>query len=348
MSDQQPEHPVGVLRTWSGSTLVDAMHESEVLRSNPLGDPHRRHLLIYLPPGYDESDLSYPVVYWLAGFTGTGRQLANTSAWTEGLPERLDRLLVAGEIPPMIVVMPDCFTALGGSQYLNSAATGHYEDYLLREIVPYVDQHFRTLAQSGSRAVAGKSSGGYGAFMLAMRYPDLFGLMACHSGDMYFEYCYKPDFPKLASGLWKHGGVRSFLEQFNRQPKKRGADITVLNVLAMAACYSPDPDGPLGIGLPIDEQTGILRPEIWDRWLACDPVQIVDHYADNLRKLRLLFFDCGTRDEFNLHVGAREMSRRLRKLGIDHMHEEFDDTHMQVNYRYDVSLRRLAGALLTE
>jgi enterochelin esterase family protein len=344
MSKGVPDSPTGVLRLPSGATLVHETLESEILRHNALGDPFHRPLVTYLPPGYDGKQ-ELPVVYCLTGFTGTGRALLNTSPWVEGLHERLERLLAAGEIRPLIAVMPDCFTALGGSQYLNSVATGRYEDYLLQEIVPHVDERFATVAAPAGRAVMGKSSGGYGAFMLAMRHPDVFGLTACHSGDMYFEYCYKADFPKLANGLWKHGDVRAFLEQFARQPKKRHEDVAILNVLAMAACYSPDPDGPLGIGLPIDEQTGVVRDEVWSRWLANDPVHIVERYADNLRKLRLIFIDCGSRDEFHLHIGAREMSRRLRKLGIDHIHEEFDDTHMSISYRYDVSLRRISAAL---
>ncbi|MGD8395887.1 MAG: alpha/beta hydrolase-fold protein [Candidatus Eiseniibacteriota bacterium] len=343
MNDRSADVPAGVLRRPSGSTLVFEQLDSEVLRGNPLDDPHRRDLVTYLPPGYDGAR-RYPVIYCLTGFTGTGRGLLNTSPWTEGLHERLDRLIAAGDVMPLIAVLPDCFTLLGGSQYLNSAATGRYEDYLLEEIVPHVDRRFATAARPGCRAVMGKSSGGYGAFMQAMRHPDVFGLAACHSGDMYFEYCYKPEFPKLANGLWRHGGVRAFLEQFRRQPKKASSDIAVLNILAMAACYSPDPDGPLGIGLPIDPQTGIVQDEVWKRWLACDPVMLVERYADNLRRLRLLFLDCGTRDEFHLHIGAREMSRRLQRLGIEHVHEEFDDTHMGLTYRYDVSLRRVSDA----
>jgi len=329
----------------SGAQLVFERLRSDVLVGNALGDPTDRDLITYLPPGYDASDVRYPVVYCLTGFTGTGRNLIASGGWSEGLHERLDRLIAAAAIRPMIVVMPDCFTRLGGSQYVNSTATGRYEDYIVDEIVPHVDRRFRTLATPAGRAVIGKSSGGYGALMLAMRHADVFGLTACHSGDMYFEYCYKTEFPKLVNALTEHGSIRAFVDQFDRQVKKRGGDIEVLNLVAMAACYSPDPDADdLGIALPVDRRTGVVDTAVWKRWLEFDPVYIVDRHAAALRSLRLLYVDCGRRDEYHLHIGARELARRLETLGIAHTYEEFDDTHRDISYRYDRSLPLISAA----
>src|SRR5262249_9202874 len=132
------------------------------------------------------------------------------------------------------------------------------------------------------------------------------------------------------------------------QVKKRSRDFDVLNVLAMAACYSPDPSAPLGIALPVDLYTCERVPEVWERWLAWDPIENVDRYAENLRQLRLLYLDCGTRDEFTLHFGARTFTKRLAERGISHEYEEFDDDHRNLQYRYDVSLPKLAGALAHE
>jgi enterochelin esterase family protein len=344
MREIRPDLEPGVLRLASGATLVLERHRSRVLRRNPLGDPHVRPLAVYLPPGYSGSTARYPVVYCLAGFTGTGRMLLNATPWAEGLDERLDRLIAAGAVQPLIAVLPDCFTRYGGSQYVNSSATGRYEDYLVSEIVPHIDRTYRTLARPGSRAVMGKSSGGYGACVLAMRHPDLFGLMACHSGDMYFEYCYGVELPKLAGGLWKHGGLDGFLAAFDAMPRKTADALAVLNMVAMAACYSPDRDEPRGIALPVDPETGTARPEVWRRWLDHDPVRLAGRHAGALRRLRLLYLDCGTKDEFHLHMGARLFARRLKELGIRHVLEEFDDGHMQITYRYDVSLRRISEA----
>ncbi|MBN1965312.1 MAG: esterase, partial [Anaerolineae bacterium] len=144
---------------------------SDVLRENPLGDPYDRTLPVYLPPGYDGGDACrYPVIVMLTGYSGSGPQLLNVRAWDESLPQQLDRLIGSGQMRPAIVVMPDCFTRYGGSQYLNSSALGRYEDYLIDEIVPFVDAHYRTLTDRAHRGVIGKSSGGYGALVQAMRH----------------------------------------------------------------------------------------------------------------------------------------------------------------------------------
>ncbi|HMA36934.1 MAG TPA: alpha/beta hydrolase-fold protein [Chloroflexia bacterium] len=318
---------------------------SQVLAGNPLGDPVTRRLPVILPPGYDAApDRRYPTIYALTGFTGRGTMLLNDSAWQPNLQERLDRLYAAG-LPPVIVVLPDCFTRYGGSQYLNSTATGPYESYLVEEIIPYVDHHYRTLAGAPARGVFGKSSGGYGALMMGMRHPDLFSAVACHSGDLFFDLCYRPDFPAAANAIQKAGGLPAWIQAFEAKARKEGSDIAVMEVIAMAACYSPNPAAPLGFDLPFDLYTCVLRDAVWARWLAWDPIQMLDRYAEALRGLRLLFLDCGTRDEYNLHYGARRLVQLLQERGIAYEHEEFDDGHMNIPYRYDVSLPKIAAAL---
>jgi enterochelin esterase family protein len=283
----------------------------------------------------------------LTGYTGRGLGCLNVSAWEETLPERLDRLIAEGQMRPMIVVMPDCFTKYGGSQYINSSATGRYEDHIIDELVPYVDTKYRTLADREQRAVMGKSSGGYGAMVLGMRHPDVFGMVIDHSGDKYFELGYKMDFPKCLAGLPKFGGAQSYLASFpHPHPRQhRDAWMDVISTLAMAACYSPNPASPIGFDLPFDEYTGEVDQGVWDRWLEHDPVYMLPRYADALRSLRLLYLDCGTRDEFHLHWGARIFVRRLKELGIAHVHEEFDDGHMSIQYRYDRSFALLSEVL---
>ncbi|WP_026369156.1 alpha/beta hydrolase [Kallotenue papyrolyticum] len=322
---------------------------SQVLADNPLGDPAVRRLPVYLPPGYDDTQRRYPVIWMLAGFTGRGQMLLNDNLWTPTIQQQLDALIAAG-MPPVIMALPDCTTRYGGSQYINSAATGRYADHLIEELVPLVDAHLRTLPAARHRAVMGKSSGGYGALVHAMRRPDVFSAVACHSGDMYFEYCYQPDFPKFLNRIARNNNdPAAFFEEFLARKKKSGADFAALNVLAMAACYSPNPAAPgLPIDFPFDLRTGELRPEVWTRWLEHDPVRLVERYADNLRRLRLIFFDCGTRDEYHLHYGARILAERLRALGIAFEHEEFDDDHRGTWYRYDVSLPKLAAAISPE
>ncbi|HEY4690196.1 MAG TPA: alpha/beta hydrolase-fold protein [Anaerolineae bacterium] len=328
------------------TTLVVEMFTSRALADNPLNDPATRKLLLLLPPDYAAGGKRYPVIVGLTGFTGTGASLLNFSAWQPNLQERLDYLMAEGRLPPAIFVLPDCFTRYGGSQYINSPAIGRYEDYVIDEIIPYVDAKYRTVAAPEGRGVFGKSSGGYGAMVYGMRHPDVFGAVACHSGDMYFEYCYKPDFPKFLNAVNKAGGLDRWWAEFQARPKKEGKDIEAVNILAMAAAYSPNPDAqPLPIDFPFDLHTGELRPDVWQRWLEHDPVYLAGRYAANLKKLRLLFIDCGTRDEYHLHYGARILVERLKALGAPCEHEEFDDGHMNIPYRYDVSLPKIGRAL---
>jgi len=114
----------------------------------------------------------------------------------------------------------------------------------------------------------------------------------------------------------------------------------------MAAAYSPNPTAPLfGIDFPCDLETGAFREEVWGRWRQHDPLVMLESHVEALRSLRLLYFDCGVRDEFNLQHGARLLRRRLRELSIPHEYEEFDDGHLNISYRYDTSLPKLARAL---
>src|SRR5436190_9307739 len=313
--------------------------ESRVLRGNPLGDPILRRTPIYLPPSYPKR--RYPVYYMLTGFTGFGEMMIQRGAWSESLPERLDRLIGEKKMAEAIVVMPDCFTRLGGSQYLNSSATGRYEDHVVRELVPFVDERYRT---NGRRAVMGKSSGGYGAMVLGMRHPDVFQAVACHSGDMYFEYCYQPDFPKAIDLLRKHGGAAKFLKAWEKMPKRMAGNLhAAVNTIAMAACYSPRGKS---FDLPFDPKTGEILPEVWKRWKSLDPIEMLDRHAGDLKKLRCVFVDCGTRDQFALHHGARIFAAKARRLGVKVHHEEFDDDHSSISYRYDRSFAVLHRYLL--
>lgn len=331
--------------------VVPVRFESKVLRGNPLGDPAVRTVPVYLPPDYDEprnARRRYPSVYVLTGFTGRGTMLLNDSGWGEPLNRRLDRLIATGRLQPIIAVMPDGFTRYGGSQYLDSSAHGKYETHLVKELVPWVDRSFRTKPTAAHRAVMGKSSGGFGAIVQGLRHPDVFGALADHSGDSAFEYCYLPDFPAVVRAVSKYGSLEKWWAAFQHAPKKSYDWLKVLNVIAMAAAYSPNPKKPLRVDLPFDLTTGELIPAVWKRWLAWDPVRMVATmagYRRSARRLKLVFLDCGTRDEFNLDLGARMLASELRKAGARVVHEEFDDGHMDVTYRYDRSLEALSKVL---
>ncbi len=321
--------------------IVEEVFESPSLRDNPLGDPHARVVPVLVPRARGSGPGRFPVIFVLAGFTGAGRSFLNWNAWSPSLPERLDGLRERGAIGDVVVVLPDGFTRFGGSQYINSAGTGRYEDMIVQDLVAWVDARYPALGEARHRAIIGKSSGGYGALVIGMRHPDVFSAVACHSGDMYFEYCYQQDFPRLLRQLEKHGSVEGFLKAFDDAPKKTSDLILTMNILAMAAAYSPSAEKPGGGDLPVNPRTGEIDAAVWGRWLEQDPVRLCERYAGNLKKLRLLFLDCGRRDQFHLQYGLRILCEKLKALDVPHVVEEFDDDHTGTSYRYETSIPRV-------
>ncbi len=318
------------------------------LEGNPLGDSSTRSMPVYLPPGYQEGSARYPAVYFLHGFTGSGMSWLNSSPFTLNVPERLDALIAAGQIPPVIGVFVDGWTALGGSQWLNSEGIGRYRDAVAKDVVNYVDRTYRTVAKGSARALVGKSSGGFGALVISRFHPEIFAHIGVHSGDAGFEYCYLNELPQAAGPLLKAGGIEAWYRDFVQRAaatKMKGDDHAVINMLCMSAAYSPKRGEPMNIELPVDLQNGRLRVDVWNRWLVHDPVRFVPKHLDVYRKLKSIFIDCGTRDEFNLRWGARMISDELKAAKVEHLHEEFDDGHMAINYRFDRSLAYLAPRL---
>jgi S-formylglutathione hydrolase FrmB len=310
--------------------------ESDALRDNPLGDPHVRPLWVYTPPSAGDPPL--PALYLIQGHTGQLDMWRNRSAFRPNVLELVDRLFADEGCPPAYVVFVDAWTSYGGSQFLDSAGVGSYHTYLCDEIVPFVDARYPTSA----RGITGKSSGGYGAMVTPMLRPDLFHGLATHAGDALFEHCYLPDFREAVRALRDHydGSFERFWEDFRSRPAfTKGTDFPLLNTYAMAECYSPGE-------LPFDVETGRLRPDVWEKWLAWDPVRMVPRYAEALRGLRAVYVDCGKRDQFYLDVGAEAFRRELAAIGVtDVFFELFDGTHSSIEYRYPIALRYLAERL---
>jgi hypothetical protein len=324
------------------------LFESAVLRDNPLGDPHVRPLWVYLPPGYDdESDRRYPSIYVIQGLTGQLDMWRNRSPFRKNFPELADELFAGAEAPACLLVFVDAWTSLGGSQFVDSPGTGRYHSYLCDEVVPFVDSRYRTLAAAAHRGIAGKSSGGYGAMVNPMLRPDVFGGLATHAGDALFEMCYLPEFRQSVRTLRDEydGSFDRFWEDFRGRPAgSKESDWSLLNDWCMAACYSADEDGT--VQLPYDTATGELRPEVWERWLAWDPVRMASRYADALRSLKAIYVDAGKRDQFFLDLGAEAFRRALEEIGVtDVRFELFDATHMGIEYRYPLAIEYLAERL---
>jgi len=355
--------------------IVLVEHTSRILADNPLGDPHVRRFPVWLPPQYDAGSARqrgrrFPVFFDLVGYTAAGAAHVNWRAFEENVAEKCERLVHEKRMGPVIVVFPDCFTRLGGNQYINSSAIGNYADYLTRELIPFIDHEFRTLAAREHRGCFGKSSGGYGAIIHGMKYARFWGAIADHSGDGYFDFAYHSDWPNTLDELAKYrrrprkpgpldvrrsergaqsgiddGRVRRFLDAFHAKDKPSAAEIHCLMNLCMAASYDPDLKVANGFRLPFNLETGEMLPARWERWRRHDPILLVRQYADALRSLKGIYIDCGWRDQYHLHYGARILSKRLAELKIAHRYEEFNDTHSGIDYRMDLSLPFLYRAL---
>ena len=360
---------------WPHGRIVLLEHNSRILEDNPLGDPHVRKLAVWLPAQYDQDAANvrgrrFPVLFDLVGFMGSGLSHVAWRGFEENIPERLARMTHEGKMPPAIVVFPDCFTALGGNQYVNSSAIGNYADYLTRELIPFIDREFRTLASREHRGCFGKSSGGYGAIIHGMKYAKYWGAVASHSGDAYFDFVYMNDWPSTLTELGKHrdkprvagkidvrreeknaatgaddGRVRNFLTHVWAKEKLSDSEGHALMLLAMSATYDADPKAPNGFRLPFNLETGERIDARWKVWQKHDPINMVTRYRDNLQSLKSIYIDCGWRDQYAIHFGARILSKRLQAAGIKHSYEEFDGTHSGIDYRIENSLPQLLRAL---
>jgi S-formylglutathione hydrolase FrmB len=325
--------------------------DSRLLTGNPLGDPSRRPVLVYLPPGYDRTDERYPVVYVAHGYTiQVDMWLNRPSFLGRNYPELLDAMFAAGEAPPAIVVFADGWNRFGGSQFLDSPGTGRYQSFLCDEIVGWVDARYRTIADREHRAITGKSSGGYAAMTAAMMRPDVFGAFATHCGDALFDVTYRWEMPRRAQVLRRlyGGSYEAFLNDLEgREVGSEPDDLLLLSGYACAAAYSADDDGTVTI--PFDEN-GLMVPPVWERWLAWDPVLMAarPQYADALRSMRGIWIDAGDKDEFFLDLAASAFRRAVAGAGVpdDRVHYEiFPGGHFGIEHRYPPAVSWLCRLL---
>jgi hypothetical protein len=338
--------PLARLLRLEGDVRIEFI-ESEALKGNALGDPSERPVVAYLPPGYDpQGSRQYPVLYCLHGYTGDAAALVSARPWETNVVQWIDRLVSGKRMPPAILIIVDGFTRLGGSQYVNSIHNGDYATYTVRDVVTHVDTTYRSIASEGGRAVFGKSSGGFGALYLSMQYPGTFAAFASHSGDSYFEYAHPASFPAVQRTLEKFDwDIGAFVAHFEGLNKRQPADYATIEMLGYAAAYSPRSAKAFDLDLPMQHATGELDRAVFDRWLQFDPARMCLEKKAELARLRLRYIACGRKDEYGLDIGARIMASRMRELGLEVLHEEFDDDHRNVGYRYEISMPALAGVL---
>ncbi|WP_237265332.1 alpha/beta hydrolase [Thermoplasma sp. Kam2015] len=304
--------------------MLEEKITSEVLSGNPLGDPVTRDVNIIEISPKPRS----PVLIGLAGFTGSGRSFLNRSFTALDFITALKDIEQKRIDHGFILILPDVMTGLYGNQYLNSAAVGDYEDYIVKEIVGFVRERY------GERAMAlfGKSSGGFGSYTLAVRHPDIFSGFIDVSGDSCFEYEYIPDFPDTYKEIHKYGIYRWY-DEIHRKLSLQNQDIKVANIVAMSAFYSPDSGSPMGISFPFDLETGEFNESVWSRWLRFDPARNIDEYMDVLKDMAV-FLQAGIRDEFHADIGIGVMHRKLERENVVHFYELYDSGHFGIDYFY--------------
>ncbi len=323
---------------------------SDVLAENPLGDPARRPLYVYQPPGLlaGAPGKGVPTIYVLQGFASQLDQWLSRATLQPTMIERLDSMFASRECPDAVVVFVDAWTSRGGSQFLNSASTGRYLDYLCDEVVPFVERRYPVLAGREHRGLSGKSSGGYGAMVVPMLRPGIFGGLASHSGDALFECAYARTFPVVARELRDRfdGSYdvfhRSMAEAANFDWGRFGAPF---EMYGYACAYSPDPSRAGEALLPFDIATGRIVEEVWEKWLERDPVRMAAGHAAALRSMRRIYLDAGRSDEYFLDLGAKAFSIELSKLGVGHTLELFEGRHGGTAHRYPHAVRELVLAL---
>lgn len=317
--------------------------EGKSLAHNMLGDPTTRIVDVYVPHGHDGKGL--PLLVDIVGFTAGGPAHTNWKNFGENVPERLDRLIANGDMPPVVVAFPDCFTKLGGNQYVNSVAMGNWDDFLREEMTPFVEKKFGC-GGAGKRGLFGKSSGGYGAMVHALLHPDFWAGAAVHSGDMGFDLMYRHEFVSVLRALAKSGGtIGEWVDKFWDAKKPKDEDIHIIMMLAQAASYDPDPSAPYGVRLPVTHDTCEIIEDRWANWQKWDPLNLVEAHGKDMKQMKCLYIDCGDVDQYNLVYGARRMHRALDTMDVPHVYEEFPDNHSSVDYRMDISLPLMAKAL---
>ena len=293
-----------------GQVVYITVHAAS-LEQNHVGDSPDRAVAVYLPPNYDKGAQRYPVLYLLHGYTGDERGWMNPDY--VGLPELMDRLIQQHAIKPMIVVMPNSFNRFGGSMYVNSELSGDWEDFIARDLIGYIDAHYRTLAASASRGIAGHSMGGYGALRIGMQHPEVFtaayGMSPC---------CAVWNADEDRDDVVKAQKAKNLQQIVDGGMGPQGE-------LALAAAFSPDlQNPPFGVDWPFDAK-GQEVPAVVARWKANVLTSIAEKYQAGSTRLQVLGFDVGRQD--GLLPSVRQLDQEMTKLGIAHQYSEYDGNH---------------------
>lgn len=288
-----------------------------LLEGNLSGDSPDRYVSIYLPASYKANpERRYPVVYFLHGYTDDDAKFYGFKKHWMTLPPILDTVFAQDPQHEMIMVTPDAYTLFQGSMYSNSVTTGDWEDFVAKELVAYIDQHYRTISKKESRGLCGHSMGGYGALRIGEKNPDVFSTVYLLSPCCLVSSPMPTE--TVPAGFLRADSIKTIGEL-------QKADFFTKALFASAAAWSPDPaNPPFYLDLPVKD--GKLQPEILLKWDANRPLNSLDQYIYNIKKLKAIGFDAGDKD-MGIAESLRSLDKDLNKYNIKHSFEIYDGTH---------------------
>jgi enterochelin esterase-like enzyme len=314
-SHAQTPAPSQMAPTASTGTVEHIKVHGKSLEGNLEGDSADRDVSVYLPPSYAKNPhRRYPVVYFLHGYTDSDDKWYGPTKHWINLPTVLNKALAEAGNREMIFVTPNAFTRYQGSMYSNSVTTGNWEDFIVSELVPYIDAHYRTIPETPSRGLAGHSMGGYGTMRIGMRHPETFS-------SFYLLSACCMNFP---DSLLTENGPKA-------EAAKTPDDVTALDflpriIVALSAAWSPNPENPpLYVDLPTKD--GKLIDEILAKYHANEPLYMIDQYIANLRRLKAIGMDAGDKDH-SITTATLELDKVLTNYGIPHQFEIYDGDHL--------------------
>jgi len=302
---------------WGQAGSVERVKvHGKLLEGNLSGDPPDRGVTVYLPPDYRSAkNKRYPVLYMLHGYTDNDKKWMGTVKHWINLPAVIDKTLMGKKSGEMIVVMPDGFTRYHGSMYSNSLVTGDWEDFIAYELVAYVDEHYRTLRSAASRGLAGHSMGGYGAMRIGMKHPEIFAAVYLLS-----PCCLAAPDPERDAGFMPEAAAVTTVSQIEK------AEFRPRIMLASAAAWSPNPaKPPLYIDLPWKD--GQWQADIAAKWAANAPLETIDQYVTNLKRLKGFAFDAGDKDQ-PIAKNIGRLNEALNASSVPHLFVIYEGDHL--------------------
>jgi len=284
------------------------------LKNNKLGDPDTRDIAIYLPPSYDSSDKTYPVIYLLHGFGGNEQSLVD-EVGEDIVIFLIDGMIDTGSLKEMMIVMPDGRNKYGGSFYLNSELIGNYEDYMAVELVEHIDSSYRTIPGPEGRAIAGVSMGGYGSITLGMKHPETYSGVVSLSPPLGFEVISDELIPEV---------LRENPDIMGVPNTKQYTDY----MYALSAALSPNLDNPpFFVDLPFEYPSGQVIEDVRQRWLKADPLTMLSDHGASLAGMKGIYIDVGSEDLPGFKMAADAFHQELMDMGIQHVYHVYEGDH---------------------